>query len=674
MPHLAENSQPLSLEHLPIRTNDELVQAVEHCNDVCMLVLPLHAEAHHIAPLIDNVASKLGPQAVLIMLGDVADLVHAHAAMPATLRYQQWIVLKRSSAQIRDMRSLPHYHCGALIHSRYTQSLRHVKTRIAYSYCPTCDKTSKDYGGKKHTYHHYGTLLSDVWRDCACDLEGDLTPILTRFQDLFGLEPYTKLLVLDCRWMQQSPHHPGLALPAGESGVSRTHHAAAASPPQRDVSSSPPPLPGGGVGGGGICDERSPLVKEPTPVSGPSLAEREGGSDCVNPMHKQIATINHLPTHMIDQLIQGDCLAALRTIPDNSIDFVFTDPPYNVGKKYHGYADDLEIKAYFAWCDQWIAELARVLKLGRTLALLNIPLWSIRHFLFMQTVLHFQNWIVWDALSFPVRLIMPAHYTILAFSKGPSRELPGLIGQAGQTNIPDVSLAFDALKPLAEGYCLRSRCVQQRTIMHIDDRGPLTDLWWDIHRLKHNSRRVDHPTQLPPLLMYRLLAIFTEPGEIVLDCFNGSGTTTLTADQMARHYLGIEKSPDYFSIAHSRHSELAQGIDPFRKAERTLTAKNSVVPRMIKQKYAVSKKMLQLDIKRIAQESGKLPTREDVEQHGKYPLTYYDHYFASWGEVCAAARTTGMSERRNMLHNDPGNAVADSDIQQLDFGIDEGDS
>ncbi|MCJ7541310.1 MAG: hypothetical protein MUO88_16800, partial [Desulfobacterales bacterium] len=51
-----------------------------------------------------------------------------------------------------------------------------------------------------------------------------------------------------------------------------------------------------------------------------------------------------------------------------------------------------------------LGELARVLRPGRTLALLNIPLWSIRHFLYLETILNFQTWLVWDALSFPVRL------------------------------------------------------------------------------------------------------------------------------------------------------------------------------------------------------------------------------------------------------------------------------
>ncbi|MBC8400672.1 MAG: site-specific DNA-methyltransferase [Candidatus Marinimicrobia bacterium] len=630
MAHLSEDCRPLLVEQVSVSSNNELLKALQGFNDVCLIVLPLHSELDryrkplkNIGFFIENSANQLGPEATLISLGEISDLVQVHAEIPSTLRYQHWITIKRKSPKEINARSLPNNHFGALIHTRYKKSLRHVKTRIEYSYCPNCDKTTKDYGGKKHTYHQYGTLLSDVWRDIACELDGDISPVILRFQDLFGFTPYKKLLVLDCRLMKYIP-------------VS-------------NIGSNTPDWV-----------QNFNAIREASPQY--FLFRNNTGQDDFE---------NGLSSNLKNRLINGDCLEQLRDIPDNSIDFVFTDPPYNLGKKYSGYSDDLQIKKYFNWCDQWIAELARVLKPGRTLTLLNIPIWSIRHFLFIETVLQFQNWIVWDALSFPVRLIMPAHYTILAFSKGDSRELPGLIGESGQTSVPNAPLAFESLKPLAESYCLRSSCVKHRQMMQVDDHTAITDLWWDIHRLKHNSRRVDHPTQLPPHLMYRLISIFTKANEIVLDCFNGSGTTTLTAHQLGRQYIGIEKSEKYFRITQKRHKEIIQGLDPFRKEERKLTVKNSPVPRLRKQKYEVPKKTLQLEVKRIAQKLGKLPTREEVEEYGKYSIKYYDEYFVSWGEVCAAARTTGMTEIRNDSNNDNGNKNTDLGVKQLSFSLDE---
>ena len=117
---------------------------------------------------------------------------------------------------------------------------------------------------------------------------------------------------------------------------------------------------------------------------------------------------------------------------------------------------------------------------------------------------------------------------------------------------------------------------------------------------KHNSRRVDHPCQLPPLLMRRLYSLYTQPNEIIVDCFNGAGTSTLVAAQMKRRYIGIELSPEYHKIAQQRHKMVEQGQDPFAKNNDIPKVKNSRVERLAKIKYVVSKKTLQLDIRRMA--------------------------------------------------------------------------
>jgi len=597
MAHFSENSRPLKVRYVSVQKLDDLCRETQSFTDVCVLRLPASNDSgeyrnplQDVGQLVADVANRLGPEATLIILGEVIDLVNVQIAMLQSMRYQLWIAIKRTSQRFIDHCSLPSHHFGVLIHTRHNSSLHHIKTRIKYTYCPVCDKTTKDYGGKKHTYHEFGTLMSDVWRDMSGNLEGDIAPIITSFADLFGVEPYKELLVFDCRPMN--------------------------------------------------CKR----------VSANTIT---------------IETVeNDLPGNLTNRVLHGDCLDKLKKISDNSIDFAFTDPPYNLGKKYNGYTDDLEITEYFDWCDRWIAEVARVLKPGRTFAILNIPLWAVRHFLFMKTILKFQNWIVWDALAFPVRLIMPAHYTILCFSKGEPRALPGLVGEAGNTNVPGMPVAFKALEPLAEGYCLRSECVKSRKEGSINDRGPLTDLWSDIHRLKHNSRRVDHPCQLPPHLMYRIISVFTKPAEVILDCFNGAGTTTLTAHQLGRKYIGIEASEKYCKMANERHNEILDGLlDPFRKEERILTAKNSPVPRLPKQKYVIPKKALQLEVRRVARDLGRLPNRDELIRYGKYPIAYYDKYFLSWGEVCAAARTTGMLENRIAVDNKPSVSLTQLNLQ-----------
>ncbi|RYE37650.1 MAG: site-specific DNA-methyltransferase, partial [Sphingobacteriales bacterium] len=341
------------------------------------------------------------------------------------------------------------------------------------------------------------------------------------------------------------------------------------------------------------------------------------------------------------QLIQGDCLENLKKIPSNSIDFCFADPPYNVKKKYNNWDDGIDIKEYFEWCDKWLSELARVLKPGCTLAVLNIPKWCIRHFKYLNTILDYQDWIVWEGRSLPSKNIVPIHYSILCFSKGQPRALPAMV----RTSPSEKEMG--AILSLKEGYCIREGCIKTRKKLGINDREHTTNIWWDIHRLMHNSRRVDHPCQLPPNFMYRLISLFTNKNEIILDPFNGAGTTTLCAEIMDRKYIGIELSKYYNEIALLRHTELRAGSDPFRKNNTSSPkVKNSRYERVNRANYKVSKKVLQLEIKDIANKLGRNPTKEEVFKMSQYPAEYFETHFLNWGEAFAAVRTTGMSEDR----------------------------
>lgn len=577
MAHWSEDSRRLELDTIRLANLGEM-KAIDHSSTpaVYLLWFPAGrtdddaARSDKAFQLITDFCAGLHAKSTICILTTPPDAARLLPYLEFILRYQTWIAVKRvPGAPIPPAGRLLERHVALLVLTRYRASLQHTKTRIQYTYCPACGKTTKDYGGKKHVYHEYGTLMSDIWRDIECNPGENIEPIIDRLRDLFGVAPYHTLYVLDLRAC------PELA-------------------PTSSVDS--------------IHESRLPLLWEPSGTSVDS------------------------------QLINADCLEALRTLPDNSVDFCFADPPYNLRKKYDHWNDALESIEYFQWCDRWLAELARVLKPGRTLAVINIPLWAVRHYQYLCSIMKFQAWIAWEALSFPVRQIMPAHYSILCFSKGSPRPLPGL-------SVKDLTLQErEAVTPLAEFFCTRNKCIIQRRRQGISDKGEISDLWYDIHRLKHNSRRVDHPCQLPPKLMRRLFALFTKPGEAVLDCFNGAGTSTLVAHQMGRRYIGIEISPQYHAIALSRHEQVARGEDPFAKRDSVPIAKNSPVERLPKRKYEVPKKVLQMEVKRIARELGRLPTREEVEVLGRYPIKYYDLYFISWGEVCAAARTTGMSE------------------------------
>ena len=578
MAHLSENSKRLKRSDVQINDYPDLLNLNIKNNDIFFISIPFSISDKYkydeLNEKIFQFSESLASQSILAILTTPKQAAEIYIKLKSVLKYQLWIALKLAKPIVNE-NILNSDHVSLLILSKYKGSLKHTTTRIAYTYCPFCDKTTKDYGGKKHLYHEYGTLLSDVWRDIPFNPENYPEDLLIRLQDLFGVEPHKILYYLNF----------------------------------------------------------NNLLK-------PSSFIKDINVDYYFDFFNSTKDNNHESI-----LINSDSLIALKDIPNNSIDFCFADPPYNIQKKYDTWDDTLDIQDYFSWCDKWLLELSRVLKPGCVCAILNIPLWAIRHFSYMQTVLNYIDWIVWEGLSLPVRMIMPSHYTILIFSKGKPRKYPGLI------RIVNSPLEKIALKTLKENYCSRYNCVNSRRKQGIIDSNNLTNLWWDIHRLKHNSRRVDHPTQLPPRLMHRLISLFTNENEIVLDPFNGSGTTSLAAEQLNRKFIGIEISEYYHGIALKRHNDLRLGIDPFHKNDTIPKAKNSRVKRLPKQKYEVSKKTLQLEIKRISKQLGKIPTKKEVEIYSHYPFKYFDEYFIDWGEACAAARTTGMSESRNKSKN-----------------------
>jgi site-specific DNA-methyltransferase (adenine-specific) len=83
--------------------------------------------------------------------------------------------------------------------------------------------------------------------------------------------------------------------------------------------------------------------------------------------------------------------------------------------------------------------------------------------------------------------------------------------------------------------------------------GPLvSDVWTDIHRIKHNSKRDPHPCQLPLHLMDRLILLTTDENDIILDPFSGTGTTAISAKRLGRQYIGFELDEKYAEISQEK--------------------------------------------------------------------------------------------------------------------------
>ena len=236
-----------------------------------------------------------------------------------------------------------------------------------------------------------------------------------------------------------------------------------------------------------------------------------------------------------NQIIQGDCLELFKDIPDNSVDMTFADPPFNLKKKYTSYDDNLEFQEYLNWCEQWISEMVRVTKPTGSIFLHNIPKWLTYYATFLNKYASFKHWISWDAPTAPMgKSLQPAHYGILFYGKK-------------QKGTKIYELRYPHKRDRKQGYLLKDYGGKKDKLHPF---GPLvSDVWTDIHRIKHNKKRDPHPCQLPIHLLDRLILLATDEGDIVLDPFSGTGTTAISAKRLGRKYIGFELDKEYVEIS-----------------------------------------------------------------------------------------------------------------------------
>ncbi len=240
----------------------------------------------------------------------------------------------------------------------------------------------------------------------------------------------------------------------------------------------------------------------------------------------------NLPT---DKIIHGDSLQVLRSFPDNCMDVCFADPPFNLSKKYNAYKDRKELDEYLFWCEEWIREMVRVTKPTGSIFVHNIPKWLTHYATILNKMAYFRHWISWDAMSAPLgRTLLPAHYGILFYTKAPK----GYKFYEVRAPHKRCRLCGEFLKDYG------GKKDQMHPFGNL-----VSDVWTDIHRIRHDVRRDEHPCQLPIHLLERVILMSTDEGDVVLDPFLGTGTTAIAAKTLRRHYIGIELDELYVKIA-----------------------------------------------------------------------------------------------------------------------------
>lgn len=185
---------------------------------------------------------------------------------------------------------------------------------------------------------------------------------------------------------------------------------------------------------------------------------------------------------------------------------------------------------------------------------------------------------------------------------------------------------YDSISPIdARYYCLRTSCMRKRKQQGDNDKTALHDIWWDVHRIKHRRDRDYHPCQLPQPLMERIIRLATNPGDVVLDAFGGTGTTPLTALQLGRQYVAIDLDANYVKIMQEKIAQVKDIGQIQRHSVKHVSRKVSI-------------KALQLELRQITADLGRLPTPEDVKDKSRYDLDLFLETFSTWGKALKAAK------------------------------------
>jgi site-specific DNA-methyltransferase (adenine-specific) len=243
-------------------------------------------------------------------------------------------------------------------------------------------------------------------------------------------------------------------------------------------------------------------------------------------------TANPVYRNSFGELYEGDCLDVMASLPSNSIDVVFADPPFNLDKLYASEIDDnLRAEHYLSWCEEWLSECVRLLKDGGSLFLWNLPKWNTYLGAFLNRQLNFRHWIAVDikySLPLPSKLY-PSHYSLLYYVKGPrpttfhADRLPMEVCRECCADLKDYGGYKDKMNPLGVNLC---------------------DVWNDIPPVRHAKyKKRKEANELSIKLLDRVIEMSSNEGDCIFDPFGGSGTTYAVAEMKKRRWVGIEIGP-----------------------------------------------------------------------------------------------------------------------------------
>lgn len=238
-------------------------------------------------------------------------------------------------------------------------------------------------------------------------------------------------------------------------------------------------------------------------------------------------------------VICGDAIEEMKKLPDGTIRLIVTDPPYNLNKNYGNNQDKLEFDAYIDFSRQWLTEAKRVLTDDGTIYVFM----GMRYISYIFNILEqelnmtFNSWITWFYTQGigKTKGFSPRHDDILMFTKSSKNFV----------------FHLDNIRVPQKFY---------RSVNNMRGANP-GNVWEFSHMHYCNKNRKKHPTQKPEGLYERMILASSDPGDVVLDPFVGSGTALRVCQQTDRSGIGFDMNPEYVAMTKERLAEKFTGFD-----------------------------------------------------------------------------------------------------------------
>ena len=265
-------------------------------------------------------------------------------------------------------------------------------------------------------------------------------------------------------------------------------------------------------------------------------------------MKRKQTQLQKLP---VNQILLGDCIEILDSLPAESVDVIFADPPYNLQlsgdlhRPNNSRVDGVEeqwdrfdsFAAYDRFTQAWLTAARRVLKPNGTLWVIGSYHNIYRVGATLQDLSYWiLNDIVWVKTNpmpnFRGKRFTNAHETLLWCAKSKEARY---------------TFNYEAMKALNEDLQMRSDWVMP--------------LCTGQERLKNDKGEKAHPTQKPEAMLHRVILAASNPGDVILDPFFGTGTTGAVAKRLGRDFIGIEREAEYAEVAKKRISKMRTDAD-----------------------------------------------------------------------------------------------------------------